>query len=102
MDKVQFPKFGTRITFNAVLYRRFLDGQEKKAWVKENVNGEFSKPTIQNGIVIGYRWLRNGRIQWGSYDEPTIFTAIGEPIPAVLVAYHPRRKPVLVPMDGIQ
>jgi len=104
MVKVQFPKFGSRVTFNAVLYRQALEHDwHEKRWLKGGTLGLYSKPGIQKGIVIGYRWLRNVRIDCGEFDSdcPTTFQPVGDPIPAVLVAYHPRRKPVLVPMDGL-
>lgn len=101
--KVQFPKFGSHIAFDKILYRQALDSNwHKVRWETGGVLGLYSsKPETRKGIVIGYRWLRNGELDGGYEDDPITFKAIGEPVPAVLVAWHPRRKPVLVPMDGI-
>lgn len=103
MVKAQFPKFGSKVTFNAVYFRRCPENDIwQKVWVKGNINGEFAKPTVQEGIVIGHRWLRDGKIDGGyGSDDPITFSPQGAPIPAILVAYHPRRKPVLVPMSWL-
>lgn len=47
------------------------------------------------GLVVGVRTLSNGPVEWGSYDEPTVFYP-REQVEAVLVAWNLRRVPVLV------
>lgn len=53
------------------------------------------------GIVVGIRTLSNGPVEWGSYDEPTVFYP-RETVEAVVVAWHLRRVPVLVLPDNLE
>lgn len=53
------------------------------------------------GVLVGLRTLYNGPVEWGSYDEPTVFYA-RETIHAALVSWHLRRTPVLVLLDDLE
>lgn len=53
------------------------------------------------GIVVGTRTLYDGHVEFGYYDEPTIF-APESSFQAYLIAWHPRRKLVLVRIGDVR
>lgn len=97
-------ELGTRVTFSHVLRRRAESlpdrratggYQDRKVWRPVPAlpqTGRLATP----GIVIGLRTLANGVVRYGGYEEPTTFTPDGDRIPAILISYDLRRKPVLV------
>ena len=83
---------GTRIRFSEILVREFT-GLTKVTWVP--------KPCPdQEGWVVGFRWLGEGKIDRGGYDEPPIFTRT-KAIPCVLVTTEPRKKPHFIPINAL-
>lgn len=60
-------------------------------------NRTFKAP--RTGILIGFRTLADGKVTYGSIDEPTIFKPITY-FRAALVALDAKTRPILVPLIG--
>jgi len=85
---------GARVTFSKTLMRerKYLN-KDIFVWVEKN------HLTLQNGIIVGARYLQNGEIEFYRKEPPTwVFSHL---TPCILAAISPFRKPVHVPLNGI-
>jgi hypothetical protein len=67
-----------------------------KLWQPRKLYGD----GFRTGVVAGVRTLANGRVIWGTYDEPTEFSP-EQHFPAAIVFTNMREKPVYVPLEGL-
>lgn len=97
--------FGQDVEFTRTLVRRGKQESRQdshgrticpwvKRWESEHYPGQ-PEPEPTRGIVVGTRFLANGALGGGSWDEPVSFTT-EERFRAYLIAYDLHRKPVLV------
>lgn len=88
---------GQRVRYTATLTRTDDPvARRRRVWRPDPTWGH---PDGREGIVVGLRTLANGISDWdpdGGYEWVP-----QETFPAVLVAFHVRRKPVLCPVDAV-
>lgn len=82
--------FGKVIEFRYIYVQ--INGYLNRDWRQLPV------PTIEKGVVIGGRWLRNVRYRVWPYDQPVT----SERIPVFLVKVSPWRPPVNVAIEGVK
>lgn len=91
-------ELGDRVTFTAEYLRRWLPpsgkGDGRKVWVVCPLP-KWNRPGAREGIVVGLRTLSNGTITY-NYDAGPDYRA-DDTVPAVLIAFDIRRKPILCP-----
>lgn len=89
---------GQAVLFTRTLTRRsrWDDTQRVtvKRWEPEGYPGE-PEPAPRRGVVVGTRVLSNGHAVWMGYEEGSEWRGVHY-FTAYLVAWHLRRKPVLV------
>lgn len=71
------------------------NGRDKAFWVP--VVWKAPRP----GIFIGWRWLSNGEIEAGSYDEGPVYHS-KERFKVALVIFNERQNPLYVPLDKLE
>lgn len=88
---------GKQVTFNKLLMRRKTNG----------IGGAMARwypipMSPQAGMVVGRRWLAEGRIV-KSYDryEPSDWIRTGT-VPCIVVVRNSRENPIYVPFDGFE
>jgi len=94
-----------RVTFTHTLRRdtgKWNGAGWEKVWRRYRADGRWANGDIirQAGIVVGIRTLSNGMANYNGPDEQATYTHT-ENVPAVLIATHLRRRPVLVPPDAV-
>lgn len=87
--------FGKPVVFFAH-YRRSHErrGHNNRTWIR------FGHNKARRGLLIGIRFLRNGRIDW--YTDHSEWYPNGEAIPAFLVSPGPLKNPVYVPLNDLK
>jgi hypothetical protein len=98
----EFEKFmGKKVRINGCFTRvtKHNDGKLIQYWTR--VTSVFSKPGY-TGWVIGVRWLQEGFIEYGCYDEPNHFVETGPRKLCYLVVEDPRCNPIKVPPSAIK
>ena len=94
MSDTTLPAFGARVIVRAV-YRRYSYGERRREWHVVTIDD-------REGLDIGKRSLANGEMEWDEYAPGGAgFRADKERIPAALVVFDARTKPVLVPFDAL-
>ena len=91
-------KLGDRVVAKGTIRRTgtyIPNGRDKAFWV----------PVIwkapRKGLFIGYRFLSNGEIQPGSYDEGAIYHS-KEHFKVALVVFNERINPIYVLLDMLE
>lgn len=88
---------GQPVTFTTHLVRGWGTESDNrggtKEWRPQPILGKLTPPRA--GIVIGKRTLANGRYDYGSYEDPGVFTP-KEYLTAYLVVTDMRSKPLYV------
>ena len=92
MKHSEFAKdyFGQRVSVDAKYFR--AHNGSKRTWTKIP-----TKPRL--GILIGIRYLMNGRVSW--YEDHSEWEPEGDSIPAWLVVYDHNTNPVYVPVGNL-
>lgn len=90
-------ELGTRVHFDhsSILWREHLAGG-KRRWAPVQWNKGYME-----GVIVGWRTLSNGDVEYGGWDGTTEFSPT-EHFKAYLVAYDMRRKPVYVRPDDLE
>lgn len=98
---------GERVWFTKPLQRRMREEHPNtyntgwlKVWEPVPHHGTDSEP-VREGIVVGVRWLANGKNRYSGYDEPIVFEP-RERFRAVLVATNLRRRAVFVLPENVK
>jgi hypothetical protein len=87
--------FGAAITYGSYYFRSFLPGiAPNRQWV---VFENFPRGRRVAGVLIGLRYLRNGKID--IYNDTWL--PMGDPIPAYLVVTDPYRNPLYIPINDL-
>lgn len=89
---------GQPVRFFETLTRRYQPAapRSKRVWESDRYHSTATAATGRaEGIIVGIRTLSDGECDDGYYDNPTIYYPT-RTFTAYLVAYHLRRKPVLV------
>jgi len=89
-------KFGDRVDCDVVLVRK-SKRQEQGLYRK----WEPVKKKIRDAIFLGKRYLKNGHVHYGGYEDGYYFVA-KEQIKAAQIAIRPNGKPVYVPFEKIR
>lgn len=101
---------GTQVLFRRTLHRTTRYDSTKrhhvKRWEPHRVPyglGSAAKPIdgALGGIIVGRRTLANGHAIWGTYEDPTEWVR-EESVDAYLVAWHLRRRHVLVLPEDLE
>lgn len=90
-------KLGDKIVFSEIYERKSFRRQKEGSIFSKNCREWQLKklPEPKEGIVIGYRILRNGFVE---YDDETSGFVSENFFPAILVCFSLYRKPVLIQM----
>lgn len=93
--KTQGKLMGKVIDFQHRLVRdvQFENGARVKTWKPAHIPGR--------GWVVGFRWLQNGVATWEGEEVGTAWEQRGPTVPCVMVAVHPQRSHVFVPISEI-
>ena len=83
--------WGQFVLYRAHLFRVHRQGG-KRLWRRTGYSGRWVK-----GLVIGYRSLQNGIVDW--YDDHSEWVPDRERIPCLLIVSGPNRKPERVPLE---
>ena len=54
-----------------------------------------------DGWIVGHRFKKNGKIHRGDFESGGYFE-MSSLVPCLMVALHPREKPIYVPYDGYE
>lgn len=95
---------GKLVVVDAVLYPTYaktaVDDAQMKA--RHIARRRLDEPRV--GWVVGMRWLQEGFLNEGSYDEEGDYTrpwlGVSSTVPCLLVTFWPTKAPVSVPLDG--
>ena len=93
----EYPLMGKRVRVYAQYERRVT---ESKPWI---ATWERIYPKQKYGWVVGYRTVYEGEIiegHYGAMEDVSAYFAQSKSIPTLLVTFHPRHKPVYVPIDA--
>jgi hypothetical protein len=96
--------FGQPVQFHVTLRRVFVPRapRSRREWQRQGHELWLPQPPVtRHGVVIGKRVLRNGTVEYGSYEEPTVFYG-DESITAYLVAENMRSAPVYVLPEDLE
>lgn len=98
----QQVQFHEHLTRKRLYYWTQPDQRNRKMWERTD-RSQFRKEALPplTGIIIGERFLRNGIVEYGGYDEPTTFTAEKQ-FRAYLVVTGMRSAPVYVLPEDLE
>lgn len=90
-------ELGTKVHFDhsSILWRGHLAGGIRR-WAPVEWNKGYML-----GVIVGERWLSNGKVKYGGWDDTTQFYPT-EHFKAYLVSYDMRRKPVYVLPEDLE
>lgn len=84
---------GQEVLFTRTLRR--IRHPYRRVWSHTTYWNAITSRGPAKGIIVGIRTLSDGTVEGGYYDEPATYRPT-RTFTAYLVAYHLRRKPVLV------
>lgn len=98
-DKTPMTRtLGEKIKFEKTLQRSYDPATKQRVWRSYDIG----KRPVREGLIVGWRNLANGEVDYGGYDEPTTFIPRSY-VRAYLVVENMRQSPFYVlPSDIIE